>query len=108
MTKLKKVFATFLALCFMLSLSTTAFASTTENREIPVANADFKRVCNQVFQGNGEVYNTNGVDVTDSFLTKYYGGVTTTHTVSCPIPGIDYITGTLGPFTNVSNFTIEV
>lgn len=231
MTKLKKVFATFLALCFMLSLSTTAFASSTENREISVANADFKRVCNQVFQGNGEVYNTNGVDVTDSFLTKYYGAyqsgnydeilsgcfadgitqisghnnimpdvttrsvlhpqyeesvvhlvtqngfpydgkswylvvtatgsygyqdstneiisfpsptinvsfsdlgalfsgsldsikttqpvinssktsasfsVTTTHTVSCPIPSVDYITGTLGPFTNVSNFTIEV
>ena len=33
--------------------------------------------------------------------------VTTTHTVSCPIPGSDYVTGTLGPFKNVSNFTIN-
>lgn len=33
--------------------------------------------------------------------------VTTTHTVSCPIPGSDYLTGTLGPFTNRSNFTIN-
>lgn len=33
--------------------------------------------------------------------------VTTEHTVSCPIPGASYITGTLGPFTNISNFTIR-
>ena len=33
--------------------------------------------------------------------------VTTVHTVSYPIPGLDYITGELGPFTNMSNFTIN-
>lgn len=33
--------------------------------------------------------------------------VTTEHTVGCPIPGVDFIMGTLGPFTNVSYFTID-
>lgn len=33
--------------------------------------------------------------------------VTTTHTVSCPIPGVSYVTGTLGPFTNTSYFVIK-
>ena len=231
MRKMKKVFATLLTLCLILSLSTTAFASSTESSEVPAANADFKKVCDQLFQGKGEAYNANGVDITANFLSEYNGAyqagnydailsgcfddnivqitghsnvvpdattravlhpqyeesvvhlvkqngfpydgkswylvvtatgsygyqdstneiidfpsptinvsfsdlgalfsgsldsirttrpvinssktsasfsVTTTHTVSCPIPGSDYLTGTLGPFTNVSNFTIGV
>ncbi|MCI9327963.1 MAG: hypothetical protein HFJ00_17440 [Lachnospiraceae bacterium] len=159
MAKMKKLFAMFLTLCLIFSFSTTAFASSVDEREVPVASADFKRVCDQVFEGKGEVYNANGIDITNSFLTRYnaiyqsgnneiidfpsptinvsfsdlgalFSGsldsirttkpainsnktsasftVTTTHTVSCPIPGVDYATGTLGPFTNVSNFTIEV
>lgn len=34
--------------------------------------------------------------------------VTVKHTVSCPIPGIDYITDTIGPFETVSNFEIYI
>ncbi|MSS38672.1 hypothetical protein [Clostridium porci] len=154
MAKMKKLFATCLTLCLMLSLST---AVPSENREVPVASADFKKMCDQVFYGNGQVYNASGADVTTSFLTKYNGiyqsgkiigfpspiinvsfsdlgalfsgsldsirttqpsissnktfascSVTTTHTVSCPIPVVDYITGTLEPSTSVSKFTIEV
>lgn len=231
MAKMKKLFAIFLALCLIFNFSTIAFASPAEKREIPVASADFKKVCDQVFQGKGEVYNASGIDITNSFLTRYneiyqsgnynailygcfeegvsqltghknivpdvtdravlhpqyeesavhlvkqngfpydgkswyltvtatgsYGyqdstneiidfpsptisvsfsdlgalfsgsldsvrttrpvvnssktsasfSVTTTHTVSCPIPGVDNVTGALGPFTNVSNFTVEV
>lgn len=43
----------------------------------------------------------------DSNRTSASFTVTTEHTVSCPIPGSDYITGTLGPFKNVFNFTIS-
>lgn len=32
--------------------------------------------------------------------------VNITHTVSCPIPGFSYLTGTLGPFTNQFSFDI--
>lgn len=50
---------------------------------------------------------TTTTPVINSSKTAASFEVTTTHTVSCPIPGSDYITGTLGPFTNVSNFTIK-
>lgn len=67
MKKMKKVFAALLTLCLILSLSTVAFASSTDSREMPAVNSDFKKVCDQVFQGKGEVYNTSGVDVTNNF-----------------------------------------
>ena len=229
--RLRKLFAFFLSLCLMLAFSTNVFAASGDDEKNLVANDDFKKVCDQVFQGNGEVYKANSEDVTNSFLEEYYAAyqsenydyilegcyddgivqitgysnhsadvtprtmmqlqydrsvihlitqhgvpydgkswylvvtatgtfgyqesmneivhfpeptikvsfsdlgalfsgnlegisitqpvinssktaasfsVTTTHTVSCPIPGLEYITGTLGPFTNVSNFTISV
>ena len=28
-------------------------------------------MCDQVFEGKGEVYNANGIDITNSFLTRY-------------------------------------
>jgi len=71
MAKMKKLFAMFLTLCLIFSFSTTAFASSVDEREVPVASADFKRVCDQVFEGKGEVYNANGIDITNSFLTRY-------------------------------------
>lgn len=45
--------------------------------------------------------------VINSSKTAVTFNTTTTHSVSCPIPGVDYITGTLGPFTTVSYFTVK-
>lgn len=230
MRKIKKLLAMLLTLCLITGLSTTTFAASVKSEDIPTPNAEFIKICEQIFTGNGEVYTSNGTDITTSFIAKYnsaylskdyqtilagcyadnisqlngrshievntatravlqlryeeskahlvrqngfpYDGkswylivtasgsygyqdstgqiisfpaptinisfsdlgalftgnlnsmttttpvlnsskssasfkVTTSHTVSCPIPGLDYVTGTLGPFSNVSNFTIK-
>lgn len=228
--KIRSFFCVVMVALLMVSMNLAVFAAPSENADAVVPNADFIKICNQLFSGNGEVYNAGGIDVTNSFITKYtsayeskdyaailsgcyednisrihgrkheeqpqstravlqlryeesvahlvrqsgfpYDGkswylvitasgsygyqdttgqiinfpsptisasfsdlgalfsgsldsikttapslnssktaasfkVTTSHTVSCPIPGVDYVTGTLGPFTNTSNFTIK-
>ncbi len=59
------------------------------------------------FTGNLESMTTTTPQLNSSRSSASFT-VTTKHTVSCPIPGVDYVTGTLGPFTNVSNFTISI
>lgn len=59
-----------------------------------------------LFTGNLKSIKTT-TPVINSSRTSASFKTTTTHTVSCPIPGLDYVTGTLGPFTNTSNFTIK-
>ncbi len=67
---------------------------------------------NVSYSGLGELFSGSltSINVTTPVLNSSKNEasftVTTQHEVSCPIPGLDYITGTLGPFTNVSNFKI--
>lgn len=70
----------------------------------PTVNVSFSDL-GALFTGNLTSVRTT-TPVINSAKTAASFKVTTTHTVSCPIPGMNYITGTLGPFTNTSSFTI--
>lgn len=71
----------------------------------PTIRASFSDL-GALFSGSLDSMKTTAPSINSSKTAASFK-VTTTHTVSCPIPGVDYVTGTLGPFTNVSDFTIR-
>lgn len=71
----------------------------------PTINVSFSDL-GALFNGSLDSVRTTA-PVINSSKTSASFKTTTTHTVSCPIPGSDYLTGTLGPFTNESSFTIS-
>lgn len=71
----------------------------------PTINVSFSDL-GALFSGSLDSIKTTTPSINGSKTSASFT-VTTTHTVGCPIPGVKYVTGTLGPFTNTSNFTIK-
>jgi hypothetical protein len=61
-------------------------------------------------EGSAFVGTLNSITISTPVIspsaTSFSFSVTTVHSMTCPIPGMEWLTGTLGPFTNVSNFTV--
>ena len=100
----KRIYSILLGLCMVFSLAQIP-ALAAESPTTGVSSPAKWSNTAAAFTGN-----VTGVTTTTPVINAGYRSasfkVTTTHTMSCPIPGMEYLTGTLGPFTNVSNFTM--
>ena len=72
MKSTKRALCLALAILVSLCLNIPAFASvpSMEENEVP-PNAEFIKVCDQLFAGNGDVYDSPGAKITEIFVGTY-------------------------------------
>ena len=71
MSKGYRCLSIILVLCLIMGLNITTYASAPKGDETSAPSADFIRLCDQVFSGNGKMYNASGDDITNNFISKY-------------------------------------
>ena len=71
--KKRSLLCVLLSIVLMLGFNLNAFASPESDESVEVADDNFIEICDLLFSGYGEVYDSNGSDITSSFISEYFG-----------------------------------